>query len=55
MEGARKWRASCQILQQRDDGSRATLLDQTPYGPCGRRVCDFSVTPGETDEATVQL
>ena len=54
MEGAGKRRASRQILQQRDDGSRATLLDQAPHGPCGRRVRDFSVAPGETDEAAVQ-
>ena len=54
MERAGKRRASCQILQQCDNGRRATLLNQTPHGPCGRRVGNFGVAPGETDEATVE-
>ena len=48
---ARLWRD----LQQGDDGRRAALLDQATHRPCGRRIGDFGVAPGELDEAAVQL
>ena len=36
LEGAGKWRASRQIFQERDDGRRATLINQAAHGQCRR-------------------